>query len=131
MADFQSKIHKGFFVNQNKRIERLIESRRQKISKTDSIVPDSVVTKIEGRRVIEIDILIQNLKCVTCSEKIHLCDIVEEKIYGLGSVFRILCYKCESVTDVPTGKRDEKGAFHANYKVTTGKYKPIFFLNVQ
>ena len=53
---------------------------------------------------------------MTCSEKIYLCEILEVEIYGLGSVFRILCHKCESVTEVPTGKRDEKGTFNAYYK---------------
>ena len=66
-----------------------------------------------------------------CSEKIYLCDLLEVEINGLGSVFRILWHKCESVTEVPAGKRGEKGAFNAYYNKTTGKYKPIFFFTLK
>ena len=86
------------------------------------------MTTIEGRRNIEIDILIQNLKCVSCSEKIYLCDILEVEIYGriwvACSEFSVIN---ASVTEVPIGKRDEKGAFNAYNNMTTRKYKPIFF----
>ncbi|XP_061168272.1 uncharacterized protein LOC133177209 [Saccostrea echinata] len=73
----------------------------------------------EGRRIVELKFLADQLVCKRCNNRLHLCNIVNEKRYGLGSLLYIKCDSsiCEFTNTVCTGKRNEKGAFDINSKV--------------
>ncbi|XP_052799258.1 uncharacterized protein LOC128230867 [Mya arenaria] len=61
---------------------------------------------LEGRRVVELKILIDGLKkCCKCAGRLSLTNITSETIYGLGSILHIKCMSCLADNTVPTGKR--------------------------
>lgn len=76
----------------------------------------------DGRRIVEIKHLADQLYCCKCRSHLHLSDIVNETRYGLGSVFNIICKNdlCCHTNQVSTGKRNSKGAFDINTKVAIG-----------
>lgn len=78
----------------------------------------------EGRRVVELKHLADQLVCVHCNNRLHLSNIESEKRYGLGSLLYIKCDSttCGFINTVSTGKRNSKGAFDINSKVTLGKF---------
>uniref|UniRef100_K1R6A8 Mutator-like transposase domain-containing protein n=1 Tax=Magallana gigas TaxID=29159 RepID=K1R6A8_MAGGI len=73
----------------------------------------------DGRTVVEIKHLADQLYCCKCRSHLHLSDIVNGTRYGLGSVFNIICKNdlCCHTNQVSTGKRNSKGAFDINTKV--------------
>uniref|UniRef100_K1QKJ8 Uncharacterized protein n=1 Tax=Magallana gigas TaxID=29159 RepID=K1QKJ8_MAGGI len=56
--------------------------------------------------------------CEQCGTLLHLRDIISEKLYGLASVFTMLCRSCHTIRKISSGKRDGCGGFEINYKVT-------------
>ncbi|CAG2238880.1 unnamed protein product [Mytilus edulis] len=74
----------------------------------------------EGRRVIELFELAQNLVCQLCNCPLNLIDTVSERKYGLGSVLTIPCGSCTACNSVETGKRNSNGAFVVNSKAAIG-----------
>lgn len=64
------------------------------------------------------------VQSVHCNNRLHLSNIESEKRYGLGSLLFIKCDKTTSgfINTVSTGKRNSKGAFDINSKVTLGKF---------
>ncbi|CAC5366348.1 unnamed protein product [Mytilus coruscus] len=74
----------------------------------------------EGRRVVELLHLAQNLFCKMCNCPFQLMDTVGERKYGLGSVLYIPCSSCKACNSVETGKRNGKGAFLVNSKAAIG-----------
>ncbi|VDI44533.1 Hypothetical predicted protein [Mytilus galloprovincialis] len=74
----------------------------------------------EGRRVIELFELAQNLVCQLCNCPLNLIDTVSERKYGLGSVLTIPCGSCSACNSVETGKRNSNGAFVVNSKAAIG-----------
>ncbi|CAC5386898.1 unnamed protein product [Mytilus coruscus] len=75
----------------------------------------------DGRRVIELFELAQNLVCQLCNCPLNLIDTVSERKYGLGSVLTIPCGSCTACNSVETGKRNSNGAFVVNSKAAIGK----------
>lgn len=47
----------------------------------------------------------RNLYCYMCSAILSLEDTINEKRYGLASVFTVRCRNCQADTQVPTGKQ--------------------------
>lgn len=79
-----------------------------------------------GRRVVEIQHMADQMVCQQCGTLLHIRDIISEKLYGLASVFTLLCRSCNTTRKITSGKRDGCGGFEINYKVTIGmsiKYK--------
>lgn len=78
----------------------------------------------EGRRVVELKHLADQLVCVHCNNRLHLSNIESDKLYRLGSLLYIKCDSatCGFTNTVSTGKRNSKGAFDINSKVTLGKF---------
>ncbi|VDI21511.1 Hypothetical predicted protein [Mytilus galloprovincialis] len=74
----------------------------------------------EGRRVVELLHLAENLFCKMCTCPLQLLDTVGERKYGLGSVLYIPCSSCKACNSVETGKRNGKGAFLVNSKAAIG-----------
>jgi hypothetical protein len=59
----------------------------------------------EGRRIVEFEVLSKGLMCENCKTPIHLSDIISETLSGLASILTVKCFKCGTLTKVPTGKR--------------------------
>ncbi|CAC5387367.1 unnamed protein product [Mytilus coruscus] len=74
----------------------------------------------EGRPVVELLELAQNLVCQMCNCPLNLIDTVSERKYGFGSVFTIPCGSCTTCNSVETGKRNTNGGFVVNSKAAIG-----------
>ena len=76
-----------------------------------------------GRRVVELSVLADKMFCIMCQMRLHLCDTVGETKHGLGSILMIKCTNssCNARKSIPTGTRDEKGAFEIRWKVIIGR----------
>ncbi|XP_063414850.1 uncharacterized protein LOC134696828 [Mytilus trossulus] len=79
-------------------------------------------TWMEGRRVVELDVLAREMHCCRCNLPLHLSNTVGERLYGLASVLLIKCDNsaCLATTDVHTGKRTPNGSYCINSKVAIG-----------
>ena len=60
---------------------------------------------VEGRRIVHIDTLAQQMFCEKCKSKLHFTDVEGEKQYGLASIFYIRCEKCKVLCSVATDKQ--------------------------
>ncbi|XP_046591676.1 uncharacterized protein LOC124293697 [Neodiprion lecontei] len=59
---------------------------------------------VEGRRIVDLEYLAQQLKCIRCKKDILLKKAVKETRMGLNSILHIACDECCSITQVRTGK---------------------------
>ncbi|XP_021350881.1 uncharacterized protein LOC110448777 [Mizuhopecten yessoensis] len=73
----------------------------------------------QGRRVVELAVLSENMNCAKCNSWLRFVDIVDEVIYGMASYLYIPCPNsaCQHVNLVPTGKRNSNKGFDVNSKV--------------
>ncbi|XP_014209625.1 uncharacterized protein LOC106640191 [Copidosoma floridanum] len=62
-----------------------------------------------GKRIVDVQVLAQNLKCPLCHTTLSLENILEETCQGLHSIFTILCLKCLNKHAVLTGKVSKIG----------------------
>ena len=87
---------------------------------TCNSVPD--LSWRSGRRIVELGLLADKMFCVSCNVPLHLKDTTGERRGGFGSTLFILCTNpcCETVTDVPTGKVNNNGAYDISDKVIIG-----------
>ncbi|KAK0074947.1 hypothetical protein PV326_012038, partial [Microctonus aethiopoides] len=69
---------------------------------------------IEGRRIVQLKVLAENLYCKDCKNVLSLKDIQKEKQHGLASVFYVKCSDCQTVTGVHTDSQ--------HFCKDTGKY---------
>jgi hypothetical protein len=84
---------------------------------------------LEGRRVVEFQVMIEGLKkCYECENELSLTNIKSETKYGLGSLLHIECAWCSADNAVPTGKRHKTSnhqtgtrCFDINTKLAAGK----------
>ena len=78
-----------------------------------------------GRRIVELDILANNMFCCRCNVPLHLQDTVSERVGGFGSHLYIRCSNidCQTVTNVPTGKLGPTCAFDITDKIVIVKNK--------
>ncbi|XP_024941318.1 uncharacterized protein LOC112494426 [Cephus cinctus] len=63
----------------------------------------------EGRRVVELSVLAEQLWCVSCKEVLSLQYIEKETRRGLGSILLVRCHKCLLINSVTTGKHHNWG----------------------
>ena len=81
---------------------------------------------VEGRRIIDLGHVAQQMICQACTSKLHLSDIVKERRYGLASIFTVICpnAQCLHRNTVTSSKRkdDTKGPFVVNCKTILGKF---------
>ena len=81
----------------------------------------------EGRRLVELRYLADQLQCGLCNRFLFLQDVVSEERRGLASIIRIKCSDpcCPFVTQCYTGKRQKSGkrsfVFDVNKKAILGK----------
>ena len=93
--------------------------------------PDSTPTEscryaVEGRQIIDLGHVAQQMICQACTSKLHLSDIVEERRHGLASIFTVICpnAQCLHRNTITSSKRkdDTKGPFVVNCKTILGKF---------
>ncbi|XP_063436090.1 uncharacterized protein LOC134717530 [Mytilus trossulus] len=95
----------------------LVENIASNVTVSTDIGQSKNISWNEGRRVVELEVLAEQLFCNRCNTPLHLKDIVGEMRYGLGSLLEVACQICSGMKLVSTGKRNEKGAFDINSKV--------------
>ena len=66
---------------------------------------------IVGNRMVDVAKLVTEMKCWSygCETDLHLRDIVEEKVFGLASLWTFRCSKCGILRDVSTSKTYMEG----------------------
>jgi len=91
-------------------------SKRQRLddekkTSTPASVEETKLSWKEGRRIVELGVLAEQLRsgCEDCKTPLFLHDVVDETKQGLGSILYVQC-NCGQVTQVRTGKthRDPK-----------------------
>lgn len=96
---------------------------------------DTTENVVEGRRIMEIKHLGQQLWCTMCKETLSLQYILEERRQGFASIFNIRCHKCLFLNVVTTDKVHSSGhdkrrqLFDVNSKTALGKKNTTFFIN--
>ena len=113
---------------QFKRRQSQIQSgKRRKKEPTQSDENEKYECIVEGRRIVELKVMAQNLYCSFCKEILSLDNTEKEIRKGLASVLTVRCIKCLATTSVPTGKAHEGTSgfskqFDTNSKAILGKY---------
>ncbi|WAR07762.1 LOW QUALITY PROTEIN: hypothetical protein MAR_017720 [Mya arenaria] len=96
---------KGQFISKSNVNRASIINNVNVEKKTCISVPETVPPWLEGRRVVEIGVILERLSsCSSCGNSFCINGI-GETIYGLGSILHISCNTCRMVNLVPTGKR--------------------------
>jgi hypothetical protein len=86
-----------------------MESQSDENTNFEKVVNDSVAEErekpiLEGRRIVEMTLLGDELWCVLCKECLSL-HVEREIRRGFGSILSIRCHKCLLLNEVKTGKR--------------------------
>ena len=94
---------------------------------------------IEGRRIIHVKTIAENLICKKCNAILSLLDTLEEERFGLASVYSIKCRGCDTIQQVCSDKKHTvkqtlktdtrsrvKEHFNVNTKAPIGKI--IYYL---
>ncbi|XP_051158052.1 uncharacterized protein LOC127279631 [Leptopilina boulardi] len=80
----------------------------------------------EGRRIVHLKTMAEQLYCKKCKSVLSLTNVVDEKRYGLASVLSVKCDKCLFYTQVSTDKQhvvsgqNKRKHFDVNTKVVVG-----------
>lgn len=81
------------------------------------------VNYMEGRRIVELSVLAEQMWCVCCKEALSLENIEQERRRGLASILQVRCHKCLIINIVNTGKKSDgsMNRFDVNSKIVRGK----------
>lgn len=85
-------------------------------SAKDNISNKSIV---EGRRIVHMNTLANEMICKKCMSKLHFLDIEEEKQHGLASIFYIRCEKCKTLCTVATDKQHITNSNEKHFDINT------------
>ncbi|XP_011883725.1 PREDICTED: uncharacterized protein LOC105570884, partial [Vollenhovia emeryi] len=73
--------------------------------KKDKVENDGNCEVVEGRRIVHVKTLGDQMFCRKCKSILSLQDIISEKRHGLASVFDIKCRNCKVISKVETDKK--------------------------
>ena len=98
----------------------------------------SICIPAEAGRIVDLKGMARKMFCSQCNDKLGSCDIVEETLLGLGSIFHVKCPKCNFVTKTNLSDRyfnsATKGSlFETNSKASLGNlflFKIVFYNNL-
>lgn len=94
-------------------------------NKKKTETPPNFVSK-KGRRVIDIDYFAEQMWCTGCEIPLSFKYLVEERLFGLASIFFIKCNACEKIYEVKSSTGDGmRSKFHVNYKLALGKFSML------
>lgn len=65
---------------------------------------------LPGRRIVELDILAQQMFCKYCKKRLHLDQIDSEVQFGFASILNIYCCECGETNGIQTGKMHSGGS---------------------
>lgn len=119
---------KGAFISQKQLKKKLIQVENGKKQKHKVIVEEEeseLSGKIEGSRIIDIEVMRCNMQCRDCNKPLCLNYLEQEERFGLASVLMIRCHRCLLLHEIPLSKKckiDEGVlAWDVNMKATLGK----------
>ena len=81
----------------------------------------------QGRRIVELEKMAQDMFCDMCAAWLHLKDTVRETHYGLGSILFIKCTACGAVKRLALGKQNDDGGFDIKRKIVVGNIFACIF----
>ena len=92
------------------------------VTRTENVEENNV---FDGRRIVDLNILGQQLWCTCCAEALSLQHVESEVRRGLASQLLIRCHKCLILNTVCTGKQQSttdkrRGHFDINSKAALG-----------
>ena len=107
-----------------KNIRKLQSERLQ--AATAAPTTATTTCNIEGRRIIHLDTLAQQLICIKCGSILSLVDCVKETKISLASIFHVKCRSCQLINTVNSDKTHEvpgkKRHYDINTKAAIGSY---------
>ncbi|XP_066596275.1 uncharacterized protein [Prorops nasuta] len=74
----------------------------------------------EGRRIIDVNKVAEDLWCNNCNSAISLRDIQVEKQYGIASKWLVKCQSCLNMVQVETSRKAKNFYFDSNLKLAIG-----------
>lgn len=77
--------------------------------------------EVKGRRIVDMEELIKNLKCMKCNSLLHFENISNEVRAGMHSTFWIECHSCALLKKVDCGKTNNDGTYENNTSIILGK----------
>lgn len=77
---------------------------------------------MRGRRVIDVELLAENLWCTECDIPLSLRFVMSEKRAGLASILNVQCKNCCAIYHVFTSKKTESKHYHVNMLLAIGMY---------
>lgn len=105
-----------------KHIQNLFKVRCEK----DNLKKEAKCKTVDGRRIVYIETLGEQLICFKCNCILSLTDTVEEKNVGLASIFYVRCRECKMISSACTDKQhiteDQNIHFDTNTKGVIGLY---------
>ncbi|WAR21424.1 LOW QUALITY PROTEIN: hypothetical protein MAR_015398 [Mya arenaria] len=120
---------KGQFISKSNANRASIINNVNVEKKTCISVPETVPPWLEGRRVVEIGVILERLSSCSSYGNSFCINGIGETIYGLGSFLHISCNTCRMVNLVPTEKRHStsdgsaaRRCFDVNTKLAAGKF---------
>ena len=125
-------IKKKTLAHQLSRNASLVEARKTKNS-VGKVKPVESVCK--GRRIVDVQELAKNMKCLKCQQILGLENIVSERMNGLHAVWNVKCIQCLLETEVHTGKKhvtkNNKKFADVNTRAVLGKYIIFSHIDLQ
>ena len=120
----------GRFITKSKlswRQNVLKSHKKLPVDPPDELPSEPPKYSLEGRRVVELNVLSEGLWCPMCQLCLSLKNTVGEEIRGLASVLRVKCLKCNMITDAHTSKsaniaKNVVKMYDVNCKMAVGKY---------
>lgn len=82
------------------------------------------------KRIVDLDVLGENLRCRECQSVLSLTSTIEEKCVGLHSVLTVKCDSCKETTKVETSNKSENGKSEVTASIVVGKYSILKYCNV-
>lgn len=101
-----------------KKIQKIVKNK----CGADNLKNDSnckVVNPIEGRRIIHVQTLAEQLICKKCNSILSLTDTFEEKRVGLASIFYVKCRVCRVTSSACTDKQHDTAGQNLHFDTNT------------
>ncbi|XP_003426301.1 uncharacterized protein LOC100678524 [Nasonia vitripennis] len=89
-------------------------------SKKEVEVLPKVTREDNRKRIVDLDVLGENLKCKECQSILFLTNTIEEKCIGLYSILTIKRDSCQGTTKVEMSSKDENGKSEVTASIVLG-----------
>lgn len=113
-------VRKKAFLGNQKRLESKLKNKKKSVEKILTEQKQSIKV-VEGKRIVDLNVLASNLFCKNCNCDLKLKNIKDEKRTGLHSILSVMCDACKAVTKVETGNKNN-GVSENTASIVLGKY---------